>query len=90
MNPYDNNSRRGAGAGLAALCLAALAGAAAYLLSTEQGRKLMAQAESRADEWQTRAAAAVAESREKVVSSVESQSPPPPDDPGGAHIRERL
>lgn len=87
---YNNNPRRGAGAGLTALCLAALAGAAAYLLSTEQGRKLLAQAEARADDWQTRAAAAVAESREKVVSSVESKSPPPPDDPGGAHVRERL
>ncbi len=89
MDPYDN-SRRGPGASLTALCLAALAGAAAYLLSTEQGRKLMAQAETRANDWQTRAAAAVAETREKVVSSVESQSPPPPDDPGGTHVRERL
>ena len=89
MDHYDN-SRRGTSMGLTALCLAALAGAAAYLLSTEQGRKLMAQAGASADEWQTRAAAAVAETREKVVSSVESQSPPPPDDPGGAHVRERL
>ena len=87
MDPYDN-SRRGTSAGLAALCLAALAGAAAYLLSTEQGRKLMAQAGALPTNG--RPAPPPPSPKPAKKSSPPSKARPPPDDPGGAHVRERL
>lgn len=63
--------RAGGGAGLAVLLLSAAAGAAAYLLATKPGRALLDQFTGLAEEWKTQAAVSLAETREKVVSSVE-------------------
>ena len=88
---YQQNTG-GSGVGAAVLFLSLLAGAAALLLATKPGQLLLAQFSDRAEEWKAQAAAAVAETREKVVSSVEAEtlsaSDPAPD--SGGRIREYL
>ena len=68
--------------GVAALLVGAALGAAALLLTTKPGRRILEQAGDRADDWKAQAAAAIAETREKVVSSVEAETPLPPSEPG--------
>lgn len=68
--------------GLAALVIGAALGAAALLLTTKPGRRLLEQVGDRTEDWKAQAAAALAETREKVVSSVESEIPVPPAEPG--------
>ena len=90
MNEYEySSSPSGSSAGVAALLLGMLAGAAALVLSTPPGRRLLAQFSDRAETWTAQAAAAVAESREKVVSAVEAETPPDTGD-GSQRVRELL
>ena len=69
-----NDSPMPGGLGLAAIVVGAVLGAAALLLSTKPGQRILEQAGLRADDWKAQAAATLAETREKVVSSVESDS----------------
>lgn len=87
--PDPQSQTPGPGAAVAAALLGLALGAAALLLATPPGRKLMAQFGDQADLWKAQAAATLAETREKVVTSVEAETPPP-DDPGGSRVRERL
>ena len=68
------------------------AGVAVLLLATKPGQLLLGQFSDRTEEWKAQAAAAVAETREKVVSSVEAEtlpaSDPAPD--SGGRVREYL
>lgn len=68
--------------GIFALLMGAALGAAALLLTTKPGRRILEQAGDRTEDWKAQAAAAIAETREKVVSSVEAETPPSPTDPG--------
>ena len=65
-----------AGAAALTLLLGLAVSAAALLYATPQGRRLLEQFAGRTEEWKAQAASALAESREKVVSSVESHVPP--------------
>ena len=85
--PYSSQ-QHSSGIGVAALLLGLVAGAAALLLATPPGQRLLEQFSDRTDEWKAQAAAAVAETREKVVSSVEAETLPAPD--SGGRIREYL
>jgi len=67
----------GSGLGLVTLLIGVVAGAAALLLATKPGRLLLGQASERADSWKAQASAAIAETREKVVSSVEAETSSP-------------
>ena len=80
------------GFGLAAVVVGAVLGAAALLLSTKQGQRILEQVSVRADDWKAHAAAALAETREKVVSSVESESPASQDfsESPGPQVRRNL
>ncbi len=79
MNERDYQTYpTGGGAGFAVLLLTAAAGAAAYLLATKPGRVLLDRFSGLAEEWKTQAAATLAETREKVVTSVEE---------GGGRVR---
>lgn len=93
MNERDPQQHPdGSGVTVAALLLGLVAGAAALLLATPPGQRLLAQFSDRTEEWKAQAAAAVAETREKVVSSVEAETLPAPDpahDSGG-RVREYL
>ena len=72
MNERDyQDYRAGGGTGLTVLLLTAVAGADAFLLATKPGRALLDQFSGLAEEWKTQAAVTLAETREKVVSSVE-------------------
>ena len=83
---YQQNTT---GSGVAVvLLLGLLAGAAALLLATKPGQILLEQFTDRAEEWKSQAAAAVAETRETLVSSVEAGTLPSPD--SGGRIREYL
>ena len=74
---YDyERSQSSAGAAALTLLLGLAVSAAALLYATPQGRKLWEQLAGRTEEWKAQAASSLAESREKVVSSVESQAPP--------------
>ena len=76
MNTYHEREQSHSGSGALALMLGLALGAAALLLATPQGRRLLEELGGRTEEWKAQAAAALAESREKVVSSVESRVPP--------------
>lgn len=69
----------GNGLGVAALLVGAVAGAAALLLATKPGQRILEQMFDRAEDWKAQAAAAVADTCEKVVSSVEAETPPSSD-----------
>jgi uncharacterized protein HemX len=69
----DQNS---AGAAALTLLLGIALGAAALLYATPQGKRFLEQFAGRAEDWKAQAASTLAESREKVVSSVEAQVPP--------------
>ena len=58
------------------LLLGLAASAAALLLATPQGKQFLAQFAGRTEAWKASAASTLAESREKMVSSVEAQVPP--------------
>ncbi len=93
MNERDPQQHpNGSGVGVAALLLGLVAGAAALLLATKPGQRLLEQFSDRAEDWKAQAAAAVAESREKVVSSVEAETLPVPDSSpdSGGRVREYL
>ena len=76
MNGYPERNPQSGGAAAVALLLGLAAGAVALLLATPQGKKFLEQFAGRTEDWRASAASALAESREKVVSSVESQAPP--------------
>ncbi len=87
MNERDSQQHP-SGVGVAALLLGLVAGAAALLLATPPGQRLLEQFADRAEDWKALAAASVAETREKVVSSVEAETLPAPD--SGRRVREYL
>ena len=87
-HPYGQPSP-GNGIGVAALFLGAVVGAAVLLLSTKPGQMLLQQVTDRAEDWKAQAAASVAETREKMVSSVEAETLPPIPD-SGQRVRENL
>lgn len=78
MTAYDERppQPQSGGAAALALLLGLAASAAALLLATPQGKQFLAQFSGRTEAWKTAAASALAESREKMVSSVEAQVPP--------------
>lgn len=88
MNERDYQPNTAGSGVAAALLLGLLAGAAALLLATKPGQLLLEQFTDRAEEWKAQAAAAVAESRETLVSSVEAETLPASD--SGGRIREYL
>lgn len=94
MNELDyDHSSPSSGLGAAALLLGLAVGAAALLLSTKPGQMLWAQMTDRAEDWKAQAAATVAETREKVVSSVEAETSGYGDSDsqdGSSRVRERL
>jgi len=86
---YQHPSAQTSSGGAAiALLLGLIAGAAALLLATEPGKRLLEQFSERTEEWKAQATAAVAETREKVVSSVEAETLP--DSDSGQRVREYL
>jgi len=91
---YERNDAQtpGGGLGLAAVVVGAVLGAAALLLSTKQGQRILEQIGVRADDWKAQAAATLAETREKVVSSVEAETPSSNDFPEGPgpQVRQNL
>ena len=92
MYDRDTQSQPGGGAtAFAALLVGAALGAVTLLLATEPGKRLLAQFGDRTEDWKAQAAAAIAEAREKVVTSVEAEAPPPPP-PGdyGQQVRKNL
>ena len=93
MNDRDySQGPSGTGFGIAALLLGAVVGAAALLLATKPGQRILEQVSGRAEDWKAQAAAAVAETREKVVSAVEAETPPSSDSSSdyGQRVRENL
>ncbi len=72
--PYPPQSNAAAAA--VTLLLGLAASAAALLLTTPQGKQFLAQFAGRTEAWKLAAASTLAESREKMVSSVEAQKPP--------------
>lgn len=76
MNGYPEREYQSNGAAAIALLLGLAAGTVALLLATPQGRKFWEQVAGRTEDWKASAASALAESREKMVSSVEAQVPP--------------
>lgn len=92
MTDRYENQNSGGGAGFAAVVLGVVLGAAALLLSTKQGKLILEQVGVRADDWKAQAAATLAETREKVVSSVEAEAPPVNDFPDmpGPQVRKNL
>ncbi len=78
MTAYDERQYQPQSNAAAALTLllGLAAGAAALLLATPQGKQFLAQFSGRTEAWKASAASALAESREKMVSSVEAQAPP--------------
>ena len=74
------------GTGGAALLLGLALGAAALLLATPQGKRLLEQASGLTEDWKAQAAAGLAETREKLVSSVENPAPAEQD----GRLRENL
>lgn len=89
MNERDSQQPSSASGVAAALLLGLLAGAAALLLATKPGRQFLEQFSDRTEEWKAQAAAAVAASRETLVSSVEAETLPAPDSSSG-RVREYL
>ncbi len=89
MNERDYQQNNGGSGVAVALLLGLLVGAAALLLATEPGKRVLVQFSDRTEEWKAQAAAAVAETRETLVSSVEAQTPPTSDS-GPGRVREYL
>ena len=89
MSERDYQQPSSASGVAAALLVALLAGAAALLLATKPGRHFVEQLTDRTEEWKAQAAAAVAESRETLVSSVEADTLPASDS-GSGRVREYL
>ncbi len=91
---YDRNENQssGGGIGFTAAVVGVILGAAAFLLNTKQGKQILEQVGIRADDWKAQAAATLAETREKVVSSVEAETPPSSDSPDGPgpQVRQNL
>ena len=91
---YDRNENQssGGGVGFAAVVVGVVLGAAAFLLNTKQGKQILEQVGIRTDDWKAQAAAALAETREKVVSSVEAEAPSSNDfsDKPGPQVRQNL
>ena len=91
---YDRNENQssGGGIGFAAAVVGVVLGAAAFLLNTKQGKQILEQVGIRTDDWKVQAAAALAETREKVVSSVEAEAPSANDfsDRPGPQVRQNL
>jgi hypothetical protein len=89
---YDRNDTQnpGGGIGFTAVVVGVVLGAAAYLLNTKQGKQILEQVGIRADDWKAQAAVILAETREKVVSSVEAETPPSNDfsDRPGPQVRQ--
>jgi len=75
-----------AGAAALTLLLGIAVSAAALLYAMPQGKRFLEQLAGRTEEWKAQAASTLAESREKVVSSVESRVPPEQD----GRLRENL
>ena len=75
-----------AGAAALTLLLGIAVSAAALLYATPQGKRFLEQFAGRSEEWKAQAASALAASREKVVSSVESRVPSESD----GRLRENL
>lgn len=86
MTAYEERPYNPGGAAALTLLLGLAAGAAALLLATPQGKRFLEQFAGRTEGWKAQAASALAESREKMVSSVESQAPPEQE----GRIRENL
>jgi len=80
------------GMGLTAVVVGVVLGAAALLLATKQGQRILEAAGVRADDWKALAAAALSESLEKVVSSVEAETSTPQDfsESPGPRVRHNL
>ena len=76
MTVFQEREPSPSGSAALALLLGLALGAAALLYATPQGRRFLEQFAGRTEEWKAQAAATLAESREKVVSSVESRVPP--------------
>ncbi len=78
MTAYDDRQYQPQSSAAVAvtLLLGLAAGAAALLLATPQGKQFWEQFAGRTEAWKASAASTLAESREKMVSSVESQVPP--------------
>ncbi|MGI4790934.1 MAG: hypothetical protein ACRYFS_19055 [Janthinobacterium lividum] len=72
MTDFNQREQPSGAAAAAALLLAAAAGAVVFLLSTPQGKRLVEQFAGRTEDWKAQAASVLAESREKMVSSVET------------------
>ena len=89
MNERDYQQNTSGNGIAVVLLLGLLAGAAALLLATKPGQLLLEQFTDRAEEWKAQTAAAVAETREKVVTSVEAETLPPASD-GSQRVREYL
>ena len=86
MTANDERQQSSAAAALT-LLLGIAVSAAALLYATPQGKQFLEQFAGRAENWKAQAAATLAESREKVVSSVEAQAPPSEQD---GRLRETL
>ena len=92
MSDRNPQSQSGGAAAFAALLVGATLGAVALLLATEPGKRILAQFGDRTEDWKAQAAAAIAETRERVVTSVEAETPPPPPSSGdyGQQVRKNL
>ena len=92
MYDRDARSQPGGGAAAFALLVGAALGAVALLLATEPGKRILTQFGDRTEDWKAQAAAAIAETRERVVTSVEAETPPPPPSSGdyGQQVRKNL
>lgn len=92
MYDRNDNQNSGGGIGFATVVVGVILGAAALLLNTKQGKQILEQVGIRADDWKAQAAATLAETREKVVSSVEAETPPSNDfsDRPGPQVRQNF
>ena len=86
MSAEYERPQTSAGAAALTLLLGIAVSAAALLYATPQGKRFLEQFAGRTEDWKAQAASALAESREKVVSSVEAQVPPEQ----GGRLRENL
>ena len=74
------------GAAALTLLLGIALSAAALLYATPQGKRFLEQFAGRTEEWKAQAAAALAERRESLISTVEAPVPPEQD----GRLRETL
>ena len=87
MSDYPEREYQSNSAAAVALLLGLAAGAVTLLLATPQGKNFLEQFAGRTEAWKASAASALAESRERMVSSVESQGTPPEQE---GRLRENL